>query len=425
MFSKFLFTLIVSWSMSIAASTAYDKAPVLESKDILSKDMLSKQLYSVEPLVSNDGFLNRYTLKSEFGSQSVLSTPLLHIRINELQALTQLSELSKTKVFLNAAKDAGVSQVVSIGKFIRRPIKTVAAVPSGLLRWFKSSTRRVKDLRQSKEAKSADTEESKDGEQADVKTQTVKIAERFLRITAAERKWAQKLNVDPYSRNELLAKAINTVARVDRLGAFSIKLASIPGNSMAVYTSKMNQLAWYKNPYELKDLNTKKLESIELEESLIIEFLSSRYYSPSSQTLIVSALLDMEGVDNRAGLIEAALTISDETGALFYLQSVLMLAAYHKNHEAFGSFITSSRLPVAISKEGALIALASVDYIFWTESTASTITEFNARLSAYDSKHLLIRGDMSPLARENFKKLGWTLMTQVGMGFLSKETDLR
>jgi hypothetical protein len=65
-------------------------------------------------------------------------------------------------------------------------------------------------------ASASDTGESADGGNA---------VSHVMGVSAAVRRWAQKVGVDPYTTNTVLQKALADVAKVDAAGSIATKVA--------------------------------------------------------------------------------------------------------------------------------------------------------------------------------------------------------
>ncbi|MEA2094107.1 MAG: hypothetical protein U9P11_06050, partial [Pseudomonadota bacterium] len=79
---------------AIAAEQPLQKTPLtLSAADVLPKAMLSGEGYSVNSKVTNDGFQNTYSLKTDYGNFSVTGNQALRARIQEIRATKALEEL--------------------------------------------------------------------------------------------------------------------------------------------------------------------------------------------------------------------------------------------------------------------------------------------------------------------------------------------
>ena len=119
-----------------AAENGFEESTDVKASDILPDRLLFGEHHRVDELVRNDGYLNYYVLRSDYGDWEVAGTPLLAVRVREVEALATLDDVSKTKVFVKAAADAGVGQLKVIKQFATQPIQTVAGIPRGIGRLF-------------------------------------------------------------------------------------------------------------------------------------------------------------------------------------------------------------------------------------------------------------------------------------------------
>ncbi len=150
---------------AIADDRAYENAKDLSAADILPGDLLQNEHHTVADRVRNDGYLNYYTIKSDYGEFEADSTATLRIRISEINALAELDALSQTEVFIKAAADAGVGQLKSIKQLVTQPVETVVGIPSGIGRMFKRYLRQAGEaVDATKEFVDADDAEQTNGE---------------------------------------------------------------------------------------------------------------------------------------------------------------------------------------------------------------------------------------------------------------------
>ena len=71
----------------------FQQLPVaLVASDFLPKSMLSGEGYTVNERVSNDGFQNTYTMKTDYGVITASSTDELRARIQEVKATRALEK---------------------------------------------------------------------------------------------------------------------------------------------------------------------------------------------------------------------------------------------------------------------------------------------------------------------------------------------
>jgi len=125
------------------AADGFESPGVLIAAELLPDELLSSEHHRVQPAVHSDGYMNTYVIESEFGNFEVAGNSLLRERVREIEALAQLSELSRTEVFAKAAIDAGLSPINAIVDFSKNPVKTITGIPGGITRMFKRYSRRA------------------------------------------------------------------------------------------------------------------------------------------------------------------------------------------------------------------------------------------------------------------------------------------
>lgn len=205
----FLCALVFSGPGQLLAD--YERAEDLRASDILPAERLSGAHFSVDERVESDGYLNYYTIRSDYGVFEAASTAMLRVRLNEISALAQIDELSSTEVFITAAADAGLGQLKVIDSFIQRPIETLVGLPQGINRMFKRYSRQASEAVADASDYVASQKELNisDRDYEDYQESATELTERYLKVSDAERNWARKLGADPYTSNETLRKAIN------------------------------------------------------------------------------------------------------------------------------------------------------------------------------------------------------------------------
>ena len=453
---------------SLAAQENFENPLVLKASEILTPQLVSSEYHEVEEEVENDGYLNFYRISSDFGTFEAQGTSMLKIRVKEIHALAELERLSRTEIFLDAAKDAGVDKVESVVELAEKSVEitkksiegakdlSLEDVKSGAGQIFertkaeteekidksvKSAKKAVGDAKEwlskkkwkkdkkDKEESAKEREEQKDADSETEEESKWKewrekfggvardLGDRYLGVSKAERQWAEKLGTDPYTSNDVLAEAIRQTARVDRLGNLStgmlVSVPEVPGTKEIV---RFGELIWGKDVEELEDLNTQQLADTGAEAEMIAAFFQHpQYQSPSQQTLFATSLSKLEGVEHRAALVEHALAVDSEVEARFFLESVALLAWYHQQQAPLSAVLEDIQLPFAITQDGRLISLLPVDYLFWTEGIAKAVQGFAASLEALPvgQGEFWASGKVSERCREELAALGWTVRENV------------
>ena len=395
-----------------ADENAYEVPQELNAADILSAELLNGEHHSVDDRVRNDGYLNYYIIKSDYGEFEAVSTAMVRTRVGEINALAELDDLTKTEVFIKAAADAGVGQLRTLKQFATHPVKTITGIPKGIGRMFKRYSRQAGEAAEAtKEFVAGEDEESEEtnGEEADDSNKAVDLTESFFGVSKAERAWSQKLGTDPYSTNEILRAAIKEVAWAERLGRFGMGFAGVPEIPGADIIGTVNEAVWSKDPYELQDLNRARLVETGADEELIEKYLDNRRMSPSQQTLLSAAIAELAEVEGREGILRQALNPKSEAEVGFFIRSVTLLAWYHLNQSPIVSVITDAAIPAGTTDDGKLVLLFATDHIYWTEGIAQAASIYTALGvdASTDARELWFLGATSERCGHELTALGW------------------
>ena len=416
-----------------SAAATFDPSPtILDAAAVVPAELLRGDHHEVMQRVENDGLMNRYQIASDFGRFEAYGTLVLAVRVQEVGALAELDRLSKTEVFAEAAARSALSSVDTIQTFAEQPVETVRAVPSGAKRMLKVARRRAKEARQDateeikeRRDQSAEGDGESEGEgegmsatelAADAAEAGNYLIKRYFGVTAAERRWAAKLGVDPYTSNEVLRKEIKKVARVDSAGRLGVKLLPIPGIPGVSAIAMVNKVAWNKDPYELQDFNRERLRSLGMDEELIEAFFEVPWLSPTMQTFFITSLLRLEGAQDRSIAVEQVLGLESLDEGSFLAQAAQMLGWLHVREAPIRQLLRGERTLVAVTADRKQLIPMPVDHLSWTSDLAELVERRNLELGRpeYDGGTLWLLRTASDLSREGLAALGWSVETDLG-----------
>jgi len=439
MISRKLAATVILLGLSIFAQGAnspelpFETAADLSAADFLPAEILQGEHHKVDDRVRNDGYLNYYTIKSDFGEFEAVSTAMLRTRIGEINALGELENLSKTEVFAKAAAEAGVKQLKSIKQFATKPVETITGIPAGIGRMFGRYKRQAGEaMDATQEFVAGDDEESDDGESDsgdneaesdDDSSATVELTESYLGVDKAQRNWARKLGTDPYSSNEVLQAAIKEVAWAERLGKLGMGFAGVPKIPGADIISDVNEAVWSKDPYELKDLNRSRLAATGATEELIEEYLENSRLTPSQQTLLTAAIAELDGVRGRDGILSQSLSLEGEVEMNFFIKSMTMLAWYHRNQNPVASVDTSNAIPAAILGSGATVLAFAVDHVHWTDTISKAAAEYAGLSDEEQVSEIWLLGTATERCNVELSALAVDVHSGVATMMLAEQTD--
>ncbi len=148
-----------------------------------------------------------------------------------------------------------------------------------------------------------------------------------------------------------------------------------------------------------------------MDEALIDEFLSHPWYSPRHETMLVQALVEMEGTNNREGFIRVALRAKREEEALFFQRLAEMMVNYHQTVVPIDKLvIIGDRLILGYTDDRALVATVPVFRLPWTRDVAQAaeaVLEEASSQSRVRRLEVWLIGEFTPRARQELESRGF------------------
>ena len=379
------------------AQQSYEPAAVISASKILPPELLTGPNHRVQERVKNDGIVNIYTIDSRFGSFTAVSTAMLRVRINEINAMDRMDKLKGTKEYADSLKSSGLDTLVAAKDMVFQPVKTGKEVVSGVGTMFHRAGDSLFG------AKRSDAEDSR--------------FKDLIGFSSYKRDYAYQLGVDVYSRNKVLQDRLNEIAWTGFAGGMtvSVAMAAVPGGAGVAMTAiGMTRLATevFQNtpPSDLRRTNAEKLKAMGIDEHTADMFISDSEFSPREQTILVSALDEMKGVAGRDRLVQlAALTDKDDV-AFFRQRQMEMYAGYHRAIGPIERFVAVGPVPAARTVKGSLVFNLPVDYVAWTAEVARVVTNADNlanQLPGISGKQIWVTGTLSPRARAEMQRLKW------------------
>ena len=397
------------FGQSGSAPANTEEPPTLSAKEILKPEFLSGDGFSVEDNVPTSTGRNRYLIQSDYGEFEADGNIMLERRIAEVAAIRKLKEVSRTDEYKKALKTAVASPLVVAKDVVTNPVSTISGIPKGLFGMINRAGQSLKEKTQGRER--SQYEDSN--------------AASLVGFSKAKRTVAIQLGVDPYSSNETLQRELNGIAWATFAGKMTFSVATLPiggaaglALSAAGVTNTLNATLLDQSPSDLRLRNLKSMLAMGCDREMANRFNNNPAISPSVQTAIVMDLESMNGVANRAALID--LTGSQTTvegDALFYMGTSRVLAELHAK-KPFARLQQVGRIPVAVRKDGRAVVAIQWDYAAWTDKAANFIRLLKA--SDFGKKNaglsVAISGDASSLGQQQLKEANIDLATRVVPG---------
>lgn len=402
---RMLWLSIVLFSCGVFAAP-YESLDGVDMQTAVPASLLSGPNYTLDEVVSNDGFQNNYLIKTDFGDFSAQGSIDLRVRIKEVDALAYLEAMSKSAVFLNALKDAGIDSVVAISKAFMDPVKTVQNIPTGLMKMFSGYVDGAK-------RGVAVTQRYLDGTTDEV-FDPVEFKKRNYLVGKTEREWAAELSVDPYSTNLKLRSVVSDMSVIQFIGGLPVDFVIPPVGSLAVgVLEEVSDKVYSQDASDLEVVNRQCLTDVGLED--VDAFFTANYLTPTMHTMFCSAislLTDVEGLDIFSDQLSGSLSFEESR---FALRTLSLMAWHHKSVGEISSFMSGDGLPYARTSSGDLLIVMPVDHVLWTETVATRIDHLSkyADENGLEQKSLWMLGQVSDRTRVELARRDWQVKDRV------------
>jgi len=360
--------------------------------------------------VTTQSGANHFTIDSHFGIFTAEGNAMLVRRVDEINAIARLSEVSKTDEFKEALKRAAMSPVNTVKALVTDPVKTVSAIPKGLKKFMGRAGETVKSI-----GKKKDAEEGDGG----------KNMQQIIGFTDAKRKVAISLGVDPYSTNEVLQKQLDDITWANFAGGmvFSLGTMGIGGGvgtalTATQVTGSFEQVLKEKNPTDLKLMNRKILLGLGASSGDTERFLKNTAFSPSVQTAFALNLQALDGVANRGAFVRLAGTISSsEPDAIFCVQTAALMGNLHKGEKPLARIELLGDFPICIAKDGTAVVAMQWDYAAYTPMADKFSRDLDEFSKDKGNKRLIaLSGTISPRLRQALEARGDTVQDRLAPG---------
>ncbi len=403
-FSFCLISIFILHALSVQSVLAqFEKPGTLSTPPPLKSKILKSEYHEVDRQVFNDGLFNQYNIKSSFGNFKANSTSALKVLVHELSAIAAMKKVETNDTMVESFKQSGGKTVDGIRNLVTDPGGTFEGAVSGVGSLFNRAKETV-------------------GRRKVTKNEDSKI-EQFIGLSKAKGEIATKYGVNMYSRNKVLQEELDRLARADYLGGLGIGLATsvVSGAGGLFLTTSgtarlLNETINATPASELWLQNKNKLLAMKMNEDTVKLFLNNPAFSPAQMTVLVTALESMKGIVNRDLFITIALQASDSDMANVITATAVMTARYHKNISPLVKLASLGRLARSEKKDGTVVVVLPTDYIIWSKKVADIANFLTAQKSGDTGGQFEIwtLGDLSPLANDKLKGMGWKVHTNAG-----------
>jgi len=382
--------------LSAATLPPVEPMPTLDAAVLAPAALLNGAGYTVDPTAPVVGYMGQFTLRASAGTFNANGTEMLAIRVGELAAIAQLSQMSQTGVFADALAASAAKTGAAIGQAVLNPVQTIVGIPDGIGRFFQSAATTIS--RATEPAANSNSSQSAGSEAADL-----------IGVNRAKRRIAKQVGADPYTTNPVLAKQLDDLARAATAGGVSLDVAlaaATAGVATAISaTATVSNLVWDKSPEDIRSINEGKLAAMGVGADTVRAFVTNRWLTPPLSVPFVEHLGQIPA-KGRIAMVALASTVASEGEARFVLNAVSMARQISTERDPVVALDLVGRILVVRTHAGRTLVPAPVDYVVWTEPVKAFAQRKMAKGSGRD---ILVTGIASARAREGLQATGWAV----------------
>jgi hypothetical protein len=390
-----------------AWAAGFEEPPAEPASASLSPELAAGADFRVREPVESDGLMHHYVIESKFGDFPAYGREALKIRVHEMAALTQLSKKSDIGVVTKAVEQNFQNQAKTVGKVVTNPIGTITGIPKGIGHLFSGYKAEAKEY--SDQMKTSEGGSGNSNVVHAAKSNATRYADRYLGISAAERRYYQELGVDPYTNNAPLHKAVHHLARVQAAANLGMHFVGIPGVPYLSDVQRAMNAIYTEDPAVLRARRRKVLAGYGLSPPEIARFENTLLLSPTRQAVLAENAKLLDGVDGRDELFRHAMSLTSDDEVAVFIESTRLLARLNA-HQPLARILPGLRLPSAETRDGRIVVVGAFDAVYWTEEVAGYESTLHASLpSTGKGLEVWLSGSVSAAARDALTAQGLTV----------------
>jgi hypothetical protein len=408
--------LILVGGAVLFAAEGDEGAPRLRAADVLPASQLKGAHHAVADAVTTPAFFHQFTLTSTYGTFTAEGRSEVPVRAAEIEALASLDEVSKTEVFLSAAGQSVINVGKGAANVVTDPAGTAKGFGAGVKRFGVNLGRRTQRAVEG----DGDSDEAPDAAQQHDAAKNDSAVQSGMKgalgVTGAMRRWAKKLNVDPYTTNPVLRKALEDIGKVDTAGSIATKVV-LPVPAAVGMTATVGDLVWGKDPEAVRKINEQRLREIGVTDAVARQLFHSSVFTLTAQTRLVAAL-HATRVKGGADYVESAAAATTAREALFFVESAELLHQWHARSPVT-AVLSDSRALVAVTAGKRAVVLLPLDWLRWTQRSADVLREIASRAPrelGATGIDLVLTGKATERMTRTLGQLGYTLVAAPGSG---------
>jgi len=348
-----------------------EMAPVFDASRVLPKEILRGPNYQIAEHVPVEEYQYVFTVNSDFGTITARGRDMLDLRLRELKSIKAAQELSKDPLLVDGILTPLKDTEKGLKLIITEPLESLERAPKGF------------DL---------------------MVNQYIDPADRRAG-SPDRRKLATELDCDPETANPVLKKLLDEMTLKLFGGSLLTQAAMsfVPGLSVPATTAQMKEIIAKSPPSAINDELDGELEAAGVEKSIRSRFHYSTAFTTMQRLQLIDQFRALEGVQNRAALIEGAAEAHTEVGALCCIREGMMLVDIRERKPI--RQLKFIGLPLAVLDNGTYVLVCPYDYVTNTREVVDSVGEYRSS-NPNVTTVLVTAGRVSPAARKTMESAG-------------------
>jgi len=392
---------------------AFEIPPVLSASQVLPADQLQGPHHRVRDSAPSDGYMTHFTIDSDFGVFSCVGVRQVGQRIQEIAAISKLSQVSRSDLFAEGVKRSVEAPIDAVKNIVDDPAESVKRLPKTVGHLFGKVGNSIERTAKRVGRKMDGSDGEMSGQDwASAGRGVGNAAKSVAGYDKAKLDTARQLGVDPYSDNKRLQEEIDKVTWAFFAGGLPLRIgASVAsgGSSIALTATKtvgLPEEIYDVTPSELAFRDREMMTAMGVSAQTIDAVFMNPALTISLRHSILKTLSKLPAGAGRVDVVESAASLEKQRGADFFNAALSQLAARH-GLKPYVEVKLLGRLPGGLTSDGYLEIAAPVDYVSWTQEVA----EFAHRDDLTGArKRLLITGKMSKAAASGFAAKNWQVV---------------
>lgn len=347
---------------------------------VLPEEILQGSNYRLAERVPVQEYHYVFTVRSDFGEITAHGRPMLGLRLRELHSIAAARKLDKYQLIVEGILTPLKNTGKGLDLLLHEPLESLERTPEGL------------------------------GLMVD---QYLDPADRRAGAPA-RRKLATELECDPETRNPVLKKLLDDLS-LYTLGASLLTeggmyFLPVVGLGVLPMNAQMKELLVNSPPSAINRQIDRELEAAGVESSLRSRFRCSAAFTTVQRLQLMEQLQALEGVGNRAALLEMAAAAHNEAEAFSTIWKGQMLADL-RGRQSLRLLESAGWLPLAVLGNGTHVLICPYDYL-------SSTREVDDYVDAYRASHpnvatILVTADrVSPGVRKKMESARITIIDE-------------